>query len=268
MMINYKNLKVSKQSKNKLFFILFALSTPSIINAQVGVNTTNPQGTFHVDGAKDNSTTALPTITQQANDLIVTTTGNVGIGTTTPTRKLEIVSTTSPALRITDGNQNVNYVMMSDANGYGTWKALSNAIPAVFPATGYNSVVASNTPGTVNNTGVTLTLPPGKWLVLTNIVLNATPDPANGKGAWVRLNWSTSTTAQAGAYTAPLNSGMFIAPYANAIGSTIIDNSGSSTQIYYLLVGSIDLVGGYVGNWNNLGGSQWKENSIIAYPAN
>lgn len=236
--------------------------------AQVGINTNLPQGTFHVDGAKDNSTTGAPTPSQQANDVIVTSAGNVGIGTTTPTRKLEIVSPTSPAMRIVDGNQQVNYVMMSDANGYGTWKALSNAIPAVFPATGFNGLVATPATGVFNNTGVTLTLPPGKWLVLTNIVLNATPDPANGKGAWVRLNWSTSTTAQAGAYTAPLNSGMFIAPYANAIGSTIIDNSGTSTQIYYLLVGNIDLVGGYVGNWNNLGGNQWSENSVIAYPAN
>lgn len=29
----------------------------------------------------------------------------------------------------------------------------------------------------------------GKWLVLTNIVMSATPDPTRGKGAWVR-KWS------------------------------------------------------------------------------
>lgn len=52
--------------------------------AQVGVNTQNPQGSFHVDGAKDNATTGAPTAAQQTNDLIVTSTGNVGIGTTTP----------------------------------------------------------------------------------------------------------------------------------------------------------------------------------------
>lgn len=109
-----------------------------IINAQVGINTQNPQGMFHIDGSKDNPPAAAPNAQQQSNDVIVTAAGNLGIGTTTPTRKLEIVSTSSPALRIVDGNQNLNYALMSDANGNGTWKALSNAISAVFPSTGYN----------------------------------------------------------------------------------------------------------------------------------
>lgn len=86
--------------------------------AQVGVNTANPQAMFHVDGGKDNPLTGAPSTTQQQNDVVITSAGNVGIGTTTPSRKLEIVSPTSPALRIKDGSQNVNYVLMSDANGY------------------------------------------------------------------------------------------------------------------------------------------------------
>ena len=236
--------------------------------AQVGVNTTNPQGIFHIDGAKDNATTGVPSVAAQANDVIVTSTGNVGIGTTTPTRKLEIISSTTPALRIKDGNQNLNYALMSDANGNGTWKALSNAISAVFPATGFNGLIATPTAGTVNYTGVTLTLPPGKWMVLTNVVLNAIPNAANGKGAWTRLQWSESSTSQVGTFIGALNSGMLISPFANAIGTTIINNTNTSPQVYYLMVGGIDLVGGYVGNWNNIGGSQWQENSIIAYPAN
>lgn len=239
-----------------------------IVNAQVGINTQNPQGMFHIDGSKDNPPAAAPNAQQQSNDVIVTATGNVGIGTTTPTRKLEIVSTSSPALRIVDGNQNLNYALMSDANGNGTWKALSNAISAVFPSTGYNGAVANPVAGTGNYTGVTLTLPPGKWLVLTNVVLNATPDAGNGKGAWVRLQWSTSSAVQVGSFAGGLNSGMLISPFANAIGTTLIDNQNTTPQTYYLMVGNIDLVGGYVGNWNNVGSSQWIENSIIAYPAN
>ncbi len=267
-MKNYYYSKKDTKISFNVFYVFFAFILSSTINAQVGINTANPLGTFHVDGSKDNPTTGTPSATQQVNDLIVTSTGNVGIGTTTPTRKLEIVSPTSPALRIIDGNQQPNYVMMSDANGYGTWKALSNAILAVFPTTGFNGAVNTPADGTVHNTNVTLTLPPGKWLVLTNIVLNASPDPANGKGAWVRLLWSTSATSQVGSFSGPFNSGMFIAPYGNAIGSTIIENLGSAPQIYYLMQGSTDLVDNYVGNWNNLGGSQWTENSVIAYPAN
>lgn len=54
-----------------------ALVCSSIIYGQVGINTTNPQGIFHVDGAKDNSTTGTPTSTQQINDVIVTSTGSM-----------------------------------------------------------------------------------------------------------------------------------------------------------------------------------------------
>ncbi|MBK5720937.1 hypothetical protein JGH11_08645 [Dysgonomonas sp. Marseille-P4677] len=48
----------------------------------IGIGTKNPQNTFHVDGAKDNSTT--PTATEVANDFIITSTGSVGIGTISP----------------------------------------------------------------------------------------------------------------------------------------------------------------------------------------
>lgn len=55
------------------------LASTIICHAQVGINTTNPLATFHIDGNKDNDTT--PTSTQQANDFIVTSTGATGIGT-------------------------------------------------------------------------------------------------------------------------------------------------------------------------------------------
>lgn len=65
--------------------------------AQVGVNTTNPQGIFHVDGGKDNNNSGTPTATQQLNDFVVTSTGNIGVGTTAPATKMEINSGTANA---------------------------------------------------------------------------------------------------------------------------------------------------------------------------
>ena len=249
----------------KILFTFF-ISTSVSLFGQVGINTTNPLGIFHIDGNKDNPTTGTPNSIQQNNDFIVTSTGNVGIGTTTPTRKLEIVSPNSPALRIQDGNQNINYALMSDANGYGTWKALSSAIAVTFPSTGYNGAITQGN----NNawTNVQISLPPGKWLVLTNIVLNSTTDPAGGKGAWVRLYWSEIVNGPSGGFYGGFNSGSFMSPFGNAIGTTLINNASTTNKIYYLLVGGVDIVGGYTGNWNNLGSSQWAENSIIAYPAN
>jgi len=79
----------------KKIIVACSLITFGVSFAQVGINTANPQGMFHVDGAKDNNTTGTPTAAQQLNDVIVTNAGNVGIGTTTPTAKMEINSGTA-----------------------------------------------------------------------------------------------------------------------------------------------------------------------------
>ncbi|QBA23445.1 hypothetical protein EU348_20630 [Chryseobacterium indologenes] len=69
--------------KKNILVILTVLSS-SLSFGQVGINTTNPQGIFHVDGAKDNPATGSTSQAQQANDLVITPTGSTGIGTVTP----------------------------------------------------------------------------------------------------------------------------------------------------------------------------------------
>ncbi|ROI00198.1 hypothetical protein EGI05_04755 [Chryseobacterium daecheongense] len=96
---------------------VFAFST--LYFAQVGINTSAPQTTFHIDGAKDNPTSGAPTTTQQTNDFSVTNTGQVGIGTTAPTEKLDV---SSGNLRVRNINSNVGVggtdrVVVADANG-------------------------------------------------------------------------------------------------------------------------------------------------------
>jgi len=59
--------------------------------AQVGIGTLNPQGIFNIDGAKDNAASGVPTAAQQANDFVVMSDAKVGIGTTAPTAKLEVL---------------------------------------------------------------------------------------------------------------------------------------------------------------------------------
>lgn len=54
------------------------------VYSQVGINTTNPQGVFHVDGSKDNPSTGVPTNVQQSNDFVVNPNGSVGVGTVMP----------------------------------------------------------------------------------------------------------------------------------------------------------------------------------------
>lgn len=111
---------------------LFMLGMTLTAHAQVGVNTTNPRGIFNVDGAKNNTTTTVPATiaTESKDDVVVTTDGNVGIGTSNPSLKLEIqtggTSTTPIAgVKLVDGTQQAGRVLTSDANGVGTWQALS-----------------------------------------------------------------------------------------------------------------------------------------------
>ena len=241
------------------------LMISSIFYSQIGIKTQNPQGVFHVDGSGDNKVSGVPSVIEQSNDFIVTSSGNVGVGTAVPSKKLEIVSSNSPALRIDDGTQDVGYVLMSDSNGNGSWRASTKAILGSLSTAGYSgSVSASNA-----WSGVSITLPPGKWLVLTNVILRANPVPTSGKGAWVRLQWSTAiNTSNTAGITGPLNSGVYTSPYGLASGSSIITNSSLGNMTYYLNLSGTDIFGGYSANWTNLGASSWIENSIIAYPAN
>lgn len=79
--------------------------------AQVGINTSNPLASFHVDGAKDNST--VPTAAQQLNDFVVTSTGSVGLGNITvdSSAKLQINATDKglliPRVTLTAANDGV-----------------------------------------------------------------------------------------------------------------------------------------------------------------
>ncbi|REC77506.1 hypothetical protein DRF60_10995 [Chryseobacterium elymi] len=87
--------------KNVSLLVLILSGFLSFGNAQVGVSTANPQGTFHIDGAKDNPAVGAPSVTQQANDMVVTNTGSLGVGITVPTTKMHIVTTAADLNRYT-----------------------------------------------------------------------------------------------------------------------------------------------------------------------
>ncbi|NIF03986.1 hypothetical protein F3J23_00915 [Chryseobacterium sp. Tr-659] len=173
--------------KPKHYYSAFVLLfTTTFFVAQVGINTTNPQGVFNIDGAKDNPTTGVPNAAQQANDVAVTTAGNMGIGITVPTNKLHVNGTNPLRLQgTTIGNTMTDPLMVLDATGVvktiGTLSALSIPTPAVFRLeTGQTnflngvaaggsqvvpmSVVKNSIPGLTYNTGSSvITFPAGTY---------------------------------------------------------------------------------------------------------
>ncbi|MGH1519772.1 hypothetical protein [Chryseobacterium sp. JK1] len=93
--------------------------------AQFGLYTSNPQGTFHIDGGKDNPKTGAPSVVQQSNDFTVMVNNgvgqgsiSVGIGTTVPSERLDIANGN---LKIRDINnlvgQGSDKLLVADATG-------------------------------------------------------------------------------------------------------------------------------------------------------
>lgn len=103
------------------FSLIFILLSVSISFAQIGINTTNPVGVFHVDSAGDTDSAAS---VNTSDDVEVDKYGNMGIGVMNPQTKLDIRSTTPGAIRIADTSEGAGKVLVSDSNGVGTWKNL------------------------------------------------------------------------------------------------------------------------------------------------
>lgn len=87
--------------KKTLFFSLLIFYS---LHAQIGINTQNPQEAFHIDAGKDNNITDVPTLSQQVNDIVITSNGNFGIGTIAPNSILQLNGSLSMPVVVTDKN--------------------------------------------------------------------------------------------------------------------------------------------------------------------
>lgn len=101
-----------------IIIVSFVLNT-FVAYSQVGVFT-EPLTVFHVDAGKDNTTTNP---NRMLNDVCVTSSGNIGIGTITPTTRLEIHQDPNVAssVRIVDGSSMTNKILQSNADGTARW---------------------------------------------------------------------------------------------------------------------------------------------------
>lgn len=145
------------QYKKIIICLLFILSTFSVYS-QVGINTDNPLKIFHVDGGSDGSSTPA----QIANDVVVDTNGNLGIGTINPLAKLDIQG----KMRLQDGNEQNGKVLVSDAAGNASWSKRPILDVVEVPNVASTLLLLTIVPSVPVYTGVSITLTPGKWQVV------------------------------------------------------------------------------------------------------
>lgn len=162
--------------KQYLIIIFTLIVVP--INAQIGINTENPLSSLllHIDAKKDTSGT-----NNTDDDVVITTNGNVGVGTIAPTSSL----TVNGSFRINDGSQAQDYILVSDADGIGTWRnvtvnkyitwTLSGSLNfpgyvqvPLYDASTVTSTLTANEILGASLSGGTVTLPEGRYLLLVN----------------------------------------------------------------------------------------------------
>jgi hypothetical protein len=173
--------------------LLCSLIAFGVSFAQVGINTSNPQGAFHIDGAKDNNSTGAPTAAQQLNDLIVTSAGNVGVGTTAPTSKVEINSGTAntSGLKLTNLTSaspiSAGQTIGVDASGNVVTLPNPTAVGVtpyeVASTTGADFNVDDSSDTLVSGTTQTINIPTGGKALFINFMLGIDFTTVTGTGA-------------------------------------------------------------------------------------
>lgn len=178
--------------------------------------------------------------------------GNVGIGTTTPSTKLEINNgTTNGAIKIVDGTQGDGKLLMSDADGVGTWRSVASIKPTalgIFPSPSIPEVISDG--AGYKYSEIYIDLAPGKWLVSTGLTVYAfipnaryfehvylsTSQTSLQQNGFVHLGPAGNNTSFSGVLT----SGATITPTggdenANFLSGTSLINVTTATRVYLLL---------------------------------
>lgn len=256
---------------NRISLVIIILSFSFLINAQVGINTKNPLGVFHIDGQSNTGTSGTVNV---GDDVIVDSNGNIGIGQS-PRSDAKInlydggtAASVKPVFQLQDGNEGIGKVLISDASGNATWEefldfglTIGKFGAGVYFSADWNVSNAAYgiTPRANNNAVKTtgeITLGKGLWWVRCSFYVTAIANAEAGKQIWVR-----STLADDVSFSTP---GNMVSQFSKDLlsnhtlassmvwcigsggvvqGSFILDNRSmtTATKKYYLLVGWTDI---------------------------
>ncbi|WP_139262116.1 hypothetical protein [Dysgonomonas macrotermitis] len=264
----------------KKILLLMGVFSLGITNAQVGINTQNPLGVFHIDPKGDTNASGTSGYT---DDVIVTTDGDVGIGTITPTAKFHIKTLGTPTspipgFQLEDGNQGLNKALTSiDDSGLATWSTIveKSAQTGKTLISANNKLLSELQGQYFLIGGGYISLPPGRWVVMLTFYMrttnsnkgrysiNVTLTEKNLGNDYPMTDSDISTDIEE--YLTARTS--FFSHYgASGIlsGSIIVNNTSNATKTYYGMLGDVSLIPTAAGN-NRLYFAQMTEDVMSAF---
>lgn len=145
------------------YTFLFLMLLP--LYSQVGINTNTAQGILHIDPKNDTSG-----LTNTTDDILIDSNGYMGIGTTTPSARLDVIGN----MNIIDGSEANSKAMVSDANGLGTWQRLTytTKIDGYVPDRLADIIRGNLTAEGFRYVGAYITLPAGQWQIYYYCIYN------------------------------------------------------------------------------------------------
>ena len=208
----------------------------------------------------------------KSNAITVLTDGKTGIGTSSPSQKLDVNGASRLRGQIYDNNNVAGangQVLSTNSSGQVVWQ---NNIAITPMAIGVmNNTAPSNAVNSANyNTGAYIDLPAGKWVVNSTMLLRKKGFLLANDGAlWIRAGFSTSPSSYI--LAGNILSGSLVGPsnYGLMNGIVVINNVSGSTQRYYLWRTTSEYYGSATGaEVLDFFGGTWGENQIVAMPVN
>ncbi|MDR0194082.1 MAG: hypothetical protein LBI73_03075 [Myroides sp.] len=220
---------------NKVFMLVAVFCT-LISYSQIGVNVPVPLEPFHVDGSKNNLIGVKPSVEQAKDDFVVTKEGKVGIGIYEPQANLDV----NGSLRMVDGTEGANKVMMSNAAGNLKWESIPYIVPTVLGEFEDGRATSSDAGQYAYSKGY-IVLTKGRWVVNAGLTLTTGSD----QNMWLHAILSSEKTDKrqdgfrfnggAGQNTAYASRIIGSNDYDYLSGSSVIEVTADRATIYLLI---------------------------------